>query len=764
MVRVLAVLCALCGHVAWAQGIPGTRVLLDAHNAYPEDGRFADRIDRALATGAPLAIEQDLVWYRDQATGRARSVVSHGEPLTGNEPSLATYFFERVRPILERAVRENRPDSWPVVTLNLDFKTNEPEHHAAIWELLGRYTAWLTTAPRTPDVNTVAELHYGPLLVLTGESDEQERSFHDMVPAGTRLRLFGAVHADADARPGPRTNYRRWWNNPWSRVETEGQARAGDWTHDEHERLRRMVAAAHDAGLWIRFYTLNGHEPADLSGGWTPSYNFGSLEAARQRWDAAVRAGVDFLAVDQYEEFARLQRALTPVVVRGTLTRADYERLLEREFEVPAGTTRIDVELTYDDRERTVIDLGLRAPDGFRGWSGGGPQQILVAGHSASFGYTPGAIDPGVWAVILGVPNIRDGVTSTYEIKIVFSSRGDRWPALMRGARWYAGDLHAHSGHSDGRTASPDGARLKVPAHRVFDAARREGLEFVALTDHNTASHWADVDRLQPLYPGLLLLHAREVTTYRGHMNAFGEHTFVDFRLGPSRSLRDVASDIRAAGAFVSINHPAAPDDERCMGCGWNDHDATTIGAINAVEIVNSDMADGPLSGWHVWADLLNQGHRLVAIGGSDEHTPDETADRRLGRPTTMIYAEGLSEASLLAGLRRGRVYVRTRGANGPALELTASSGPTTAEIGDAVAPTPALTLYARTERAVGQQLSWVRRGLVVRTSTIGADGLEYVTMEASAGDWFSVILRDGDGPTLFSNPIWVETPGPSGR
>ena len=40
---------------------PGTRVLLDAHNAYPERGQWSTRIDEALATGLPLAIEQDLV-------------------------------------------------------------------------------------------------------------------------------------------------------------------------------------------------------------------------------------------------------------------------------------------------------------------------------------------------------------------------------------------------------------------------------------------------------------------------------------------------------------------------------------------------------------------------------------------------------------------------------------------------------------------------------------------------------------------------------
>ena len=36
--------------------------LLHAHNAYPEGGRWRDRIDRALATGLPLVIEQDIAY------------------------------------------------------------------------------------------------------------------------------------------------------------------------------------------------------------------------------------------------------------------------------------------------------------------------------------------------------------------------------------------------------------------------------------------------------------------------------------------------------------------------------------------------------------------------------------------------------------------------------------------------------------------------------------------------------------------------------
>jgi len=151
-----------------ASAAPGARVMLDAHNAYPYNGKFRDRIDRAIATGLPVAIEQDLVW-RPAADGRpARSIVSHEEPFDGSEPSLRDYFFERIRPIVEPVLKSGNRPAWPIIILNLDLKTNEPEHHRALWELLGEYESWLTTAERTADGGRAAPLDVKPVLLPDG--------------------------------------------------------------------------------------------------------------------------------------------------------------------------------------------------------------------------------------------------------------------------------------------------------------------------------------------------------------------------------------------------------------------------------------------------------------------------------------------------------------------------------------------------------------------------------------------------------------------
>jgi hypothetical protein len=312
---VLVLICALSLHSqqATSNAGPGTRSVMDAHNCYPYSEWWHDRIDRALAAGFPVAIEQDLGWYTDPKSGKSWSVVTHGDPVTGHEPTMEHYFFDRVRPIVEQAIREGNHGDWPIITLNLDFKDNNPDHLAAVRLLLLKYRSWITEAPKGNDPNTAEPLVVRPILVLTGESDAQQTVFYDQLNSNDPVLAFGAVHtAEKDYHAAPEvidsekaTNYRRWWNNAWRVVEPAGQRHAGEWTPEKTHRLRALVERAHANGLWIRFYTLDGATEDELScRGWFHTYNFGTITAARKRWQAAIAAGVDFIASDQYELLA----------------------------------------------------------------------------------------------------------------------------------------------------------------------------------------------------------------------------------------------------------------------------------------------------------------------------------------------------------------------------------------------------------------------------------------------------------------------------
>jgi hypothetical protein len=311
-IHFLAMLAVLLVQSAFAQGAatPGSRSVMDAHNCYPYFEWWSNRIDRALGAGTPVAIEQDLGWYTDPETGRSWSVVTHGNPISGQEPTMERYFFDRVRPIVEKALQDGNRGDWPIITLNLDFKDNKPEHLAAVRKLLLKYRSWISEAPKAADPSIVQPLTVRPILVLTGEADEQQTVFYDQLTIGDALLAFGAIHsANKDPHGAPEiidsekaTNYRRWWNNPWRVVESGGQQHAGEWTPEKMARLRALVERAHANGLWIRFYTLDGASEDQLScNGWFHSYNFGTLEAARKRWQAAMAAGVDYIASDQYE-------------------------------------------------------------------------------------------------------------------------------------------------------------------------------------------------------------------------------------------------------------------------------------------------------------------------------------------------------------------------------------------------------------------------------------------------------------------------------
>ncbi|MFZ4067468.1 MAG: CehA/McbA family metallohydrolase, partial [Phenylobacterium sp.] len=386
------------------------------------------------------------------------------------------------------------------------------------------------------------------------------------------------------------------------------------------------------------------------------------------------------------------------IELSGVITRENHETYVEAPFAVPEDTERLTVTFEYDRENRTVIDLGIRDPNGFRGWSGGNRSTFTLATSDATSAYIPGRIPPGEWRLILGVPNIRKGVEARWRATVRFDPAGAASPRsafqdgpVRTGPGWYRGDLHTHSGHSDGSCASLSGRRVPCPVFRTLEAARTAGLDFIALTEHNSTSVYPELRALQAYYDTLLVLPGREVTTFQGHANVFGVTSPLPFQLGSPRAptLDAVLDAVASEGGIVSINHPGMPSGELCMGCGWV-APLPDCSRITAVEIANGGglrtmgSAEGPLSGLPFWEALLDRGCRVTGIAGSDNHDPDakDGGQSPVGRPATVVYAPELSQPAILEGLRRGRVFVDIGAPAGASVDLTVSSGKAKAGMG----------------------------------------------------------------------------------
>jgi len=183
---------------------PGKRSTLLAHNAFPDGRKWTDRLDRALAAGSPSMIEIDLIWRKDAKTGQFRSFVSRPESFSGEEPDFGHYFFPKVRPIVEKALKDGNRGNWPLIVLFLDTKDNAPEHVQEIWKQVGQYEGWLTTAVKTSEAAKLSPLDVKPLMVVVNDKADsaQEEYFYKRLPAGGKLRIFGAAKTYTPARGG----------------------------------------------------------------------------------------------------------------------------------------------------------------------------------------------------------------------------------------------------------------------------------------------------------------------------------------------------------------------------------------------------------------------------------------------------------------------------------------------------------------------------------------------------------------------------------
>ena len=463
--------------------------------------------------------------------------------------------------------------------------------------------------------------------------------------------------------------------------------------------------------------------------------------------------------------------------LNGVVTHADNHRYLSLPFDLPPGASRVTIRFSYGGKnEHTAIDMGLLDPLRFRGWSGGSRDHMTLSAEDATPGYLAGPLPAGRWRLLLGVPNIRPGVSAPYTAQIFI----ERKPGVTSFADaplndkpgWYRGDLHMHSGNSDGKCAAQSGKAVPCPVYRTVEAASARGLDFIALTDHNTTAQAEELRALQPAFDKLLLAPGREITTFFGHANVFGLTDFLDFRMTAptyAQAAKWMATAEREGGV-VSINHAGVPSGEQCMGCGWSVADLAP-NAVSAVEVVNggtlaaTGTADNPAQGFGLWEKLLDRGDHVTAIGGSDNHDADIPADKpgAIGTPTTVVYMRELSVQGLLDGLRSGRVFIDVDGTRDRLLDLSASAGGQHAEMGGT------LRLHAGDTARFAVTLEGVPSGtvqLVVdgrstpanRTAVEAGRPVAPISWRSDGkAHWIRADARDDRGRLLLiGNPIYV--------
>jgi hypothetical protein len=188
----------------------------------------------------------------------------------------------------------------------------------------------------------------------------------------------------------------------------------------------------------------------------------------------------------------------------------------------------------------------------------------------------------------------------------------------------YCGVLHIHSRHSDGSGT----------VRQIIKAARKAGLDYIIVTDHNTLQ--AMEDGAEGWYDGLLVLVGEEIGGRRGnHYLAFGISNTIKLR-----DHRRYTEVVERQGGIGFAAHPngldnrsfnlhlppwSAWDDPHYTGleiwsymCDWAES-VTRFNILYYYFHPEKIIHGPPLDVLQRW-DRLCQIRRVVGIGGSDVH------------------------------------------------------------------------------------------------------------------------------------------------
>jgi hypothetical protein len=321
---------------------------------------------------------------------------------------------------------------------------------------------------------------------------------------------------------------------------------------------------------------------------------------------------------------------------------------------------------------------------------------------------------------------------------------------------WYRGDFHVHSDCSDG----------EYPVETVTQLAEAEGLDFYALTDHNTIEGFNSLEGDGEI----LVIPGLEVSYTQGHFNVFGMRGLEEWMggvfervpsveiAGDDLDISELLEKIAAAGLVVSINHPLLRP-WAWEFCGIDLRPVTCLEIWNDLYWPGNKIANPQAVA--MWTDWLNAGHRITGIGGSDYHYPPkpemELPGERLGMPTTYVFAETLSVEGILDGIRNGRAYVT----KGPEVDFVARLGGVDYQIGDDLGEQWGEITFSVsvTNHPSGIIVRLIRCGEIIGEAPCD-DATDLVFVDQVGPNlpfWYSLSVSDRhDDDLVITNPIYV--------
>lgn len=203
-------------------------------------------------------------------------------------------------------------------------------------------------------------------------------------------------------------------------------------------------------------------------------------------------------------------------------------------------------------------------------------------------------------------------------------------------------ELHCHTVHSDGSFTVAELQR----------EAKKDGLSLIALTDHNTVSGYAELEKgIIPVVKGI------EWTTYFGHMLVLGAKSFVDWRDAVPDNIDEKMKEVREKHGLVGIAHPFQLGSPMCTGGRW-EFNVRDFSNVDYVEIWHHAFSPDNYENDRAtayWTELLDSGFHISATYGRDWHRIENGGHYGC----TYLDVDGeINEENALCAIKKGRTVV----------------------------------------------------------------------------------------------------------